>query len=78
MTNNSVRRPPAIWTATAQRDVLIVALGVHDVGLLTRTPLLNRRTTLTRLWKRQWSTSKLTDVSMKIRLQNLPSAFKSP
>jgi len=55
--------------------VLFVALGVHVVVVPTRTPLVNEETTLTRLPKRRWYTSKLTDVSMKIRLQTLTIAL---
>ena len=47
MTDNAGRRPPIFWTATVQREVLIVALGVHGVVILTRTPLVNEKTTLT-------------------------------
>ena len=37
---NAVRRLPVFWSTTVQRDVLIVALGVHAHVVLTRTPLL--------------------------------------
>jgi hypothetical protein len=57
MTYNDVRRFPVLWTATAQRDVLaIVARVVHVVVVSTRAPLVNDKTTLTRLPKRRWYT----------------------
>ena len=40
-TNKTVRRLPCLSTTTALRDVVIVALGVHVVVVLTRTPLVN-------------------------------------
>ena len=41
-------------TATVLRDVLIVALGVHVVVVLTRTPLVNEESTPRRLLMRRW------------------------
>jgi hypothetical protein len=47
-----VRRLSDLWKTTVQRDVLIVALGVHVVAVLTRTPLVNEETTPRRFWRR--------------------------
>ena len=52
LTNNGVRRLSVLWKTTVQRDVLIVALGVHVVAVLTRTPLVNEETTPRRFWRR--------------------------
>jgi len=52
LTNNGVRRLSDLWKTTVQRDVLIVALGVHVVAVLTRTPLVNEETTPRRFWRR--------------------------
>ena len=54
LTNNTVRRLPCLWTMTVLRDVLIVALGVHVVVVLTRTPLVNEESTPRRLLVRRW------------------------
>ena len=69
MTNNYVRRLSVLWTTAAQRDGLTVAVGVHVVVVHTRTTPVNDETTPSRLPKRRWYSSKLTDVSMKVRLQ---------
>jgi hypothetical protein len=54
---NAVRRRlPVLWSTAVPRHVFIVALGVHVVVVLTRTPLPNEAT-------------KLTDASMKFQLQ---------
>ena len=70
-TNKYVPRLPCLWTTIVLRDVLTVALGVHVVVVLTRTPLVNEESTPRRLLMRRWKTSKLTDVSMKIQLQTM-------
>ena len=67
----TLRGLPALWTTTVLRDVFIVALGVHVVVILIRTPLVNEESTPRRLLKTRWQTSKLTDVSMKIQLQTM-------
>ena len=41
-------------TATVLRGVFIVALGVHVVVVLTRTPLVNEESTPRRLLKTRW------------------------
>jgi hypothetical protein len=69
MTNNYVRRLSVLWTTAAQRDGITVAVGVHVVVVHTRTTPVNDETTPSRLPKRRWYSSKLTDVSMKVRLQ---------
>ena len=67
---NAVRRRlPVLWSTAVPRHVFIVALGVHVVVVLTRTPLPNEATTRTRLPRRRWMASKLTDASMKFQLQ---------
>ena len=53
-TNKNVRRLPCLWTTIVLRDVLIVALGVHVVVVLTRTPLVNEESTPRRLLMRRW------------------------
>ena len=68
---NAVRRLPVFWTTTVPRHVIIVALGVHVVVVLTRAPFPNKATTQTRPPRRRWSTSKLTDASMKFQLQTV-------
>ena len=54
LTNNTVRRLPVLWTTTAQRDVFIIAIGVHVSVFFTRTPLVDEEMTLTRLPRRRW------------------------
>ena len=54
LAHNAVQRLPVLWTRTVQRDVLIFALDEHACVVLTRTPLVNEETTLTRLLKRRW------------------------
>ena len=56
LTNNAVRRFPVLWTwmSTVLRDVFIVALGVHAVVVLIRTPLVNEESTPRRLQKTRW------------------------
>ena len=53
LTNNTVRRLPCPSTTTVLRDVLIVALGVHVVVVLTRTPLVKEESTPRRLLVRR-------------------------
>ena len=51
---NTVPRLPCPSTATVLRDVVIVALGVYEVVVLTRTPLVNEESTPRRLLMTRW------------------------
>ena len=71
-------RFPVRLTTSAQRDVVFDAVGVHLVVGPIDTHLVDNSITLTRLWKRRWHTSKLTDVSMNNKFQVLPMSLISP
>ena len=53
-TNKTLRRLPCLWTTIVLQDIVIVALGVHVVVVLTRTPLVNEESTPRRLLVRRW------------------------